>query len=319
MTKSLRGITRRAFGHMCAAFLSGGRYLCAGGRAPLTWALQPKPDTGWERKYRADAQIILFSIPLFRRQGVGDGSAVWRESPEHDGAYTKLLEFTGRSVPEHAAGLNRFGFIRELSRNVDRAYAESIYFGLMTSSPEETTAEARKALHSNSKDAPYSVIEGRVANGWIETTGAHFIAPARTSLADRAELMQRARQALSHAPLRKMDFPSNKAAPRPFLHALTELLDRPGVSETQYAYNGRLYRLRMEQSPDSKAATVYRERHLIAPSAAVSRISGSLRRQEGGTSYDFRLWIEKGAPHPLPLRIEYRAKSYLRLTFEAQG
>jgi hypothetical protein len=33
----------------------------------------------------------------------------------------------------------------------------------------------------------------------------------------------------------------------------------------------------------------------------------------------FRLWIEEGAPRPLPLRIEYQPKSFLRLTFEAVG
>jgi hypothetical protein len=42
-----------------------------------------------------------------------------------------------------------------------------------------------------------------------------------------------------------------------------------------------------------------------------------LRRVDGGKPIEFRLWIEEGAAHPLPLRIEYQPKSYLRLTFEA--
>jgi hypothetical protein len=286
---------------------------------PLTWGAQPDPSTGLERRYRADAQVVLLSIPLLRRQGVGDGSAIWRESTAEDGARVRLLEFSGRSEPGRAAGLNRFGFIQELSRTADREIAESLYFGLMTSSPEESAADAKKALHSTSKDAWYSAVEGHIAAGFIETTGARFVAPARTSLAERNELIGRARQALSGAPKRTAEWHSAEGAPRPFLHALAGLLNRPGSSETQCAYNGRLYHLRVERSPDPKAASSFREQRLIPPTAAVTRISGTLRREEGGTPSEFRLWIEEGTPRPLPLRIEYQPRSYLRLTFEAQG
>jgi hypothetical protein len=48
-------------------------------------------------------------------------------------------------------------------------------------------------------------------------------------------------------------------------------------------------------------------------------VAGSLRRLEDGKPIEFHLWIEEGAPRPLPLRIDYQPKSYLRLTFEAQG
>ena len=320
MTASLRGLTRRNFGRICAiALLFGRRCLRAGEGPPLAWVAQPDPSTGLERRYRADAQVILLSIPLLRRQGVGDGAAIWRESTAVDGARVRLLEFSGRSEPERAAGLNRFGFVRELSRTADRERTESIYFGLMTASPEESAAEARRALHPTAKDALYSAVEGHIAAGIIETTGARFVAPARTSAADRNELIGRARQALSGAPKRKAEYHSVEEAPRPFLHALAGLLNRPGSSETQYAYNGRLYRLRVGRSQDPKAASYFREQRLIPPTAAVTRVSGTLRREEGGAPTEFRLWIEEGTPRPLPLRIEYQPKSYLRLTFEAQG
>jgi hypothetical protein len=320
MTTSLCGLTRRDFGRICAtAWLLGKRGLRAGESGPLTWAAQPEAGTGWERRYRADAQIILLSIPLLRRQNVGDGAAIWRESMK-DGASLKLLEFSGRSAPERAAGLNRFGFVQELSRTVDGEGTESLYFGVMTSSPEDNAADAKKALHSTSKDAMYAAIEGHLTAGSIETTGARFVAPARTSLADRNELMGRARQALSGAPKRAVEWHSAEGAPLPFLHALAGLLNRPGSSETRCAYNGRMYRLRfVQRSPDAKAAAVFREQRLIPPTASVTRVSATLRREEGGVLNEFRLWIEEGSPHPLPLRIEYQPKSYLRLTFEAQG
>ena len=310
--------TRRYFCRICAGgWLSGTRLLRAMEAAPLTWAVLPDSRAGSERRYRADAQIILLSIPVFHRNGVGDGSAIWRESLAEDGAVVRLLEFTGRSAPEHAAGLNRFGFIQELSRTAGGTYAESIYFGLMTSSPEESAAEARKALHANSKEVSFSAIEARIAGRSVETAAAHFLAPARTSAADRGELIASARQALSGAPKKKDDLSTIEPMPRPFLHTLADLLSRPGSKQAQYVYNGRLYYLKVECSADPKAANAFREQHLIAPTASVTRIAGALWRQKGDKPIEFRLWIEEGTARPIPLRIEYQPKSYLRLTFEA--
>jgi hypothetical protein len=51
---------------------------------------------------------------------------------------------------------------------------------------------------------------------------------------------------------------------------------------------------------------------LIRGPAAI-RISGLTRRESGGGETEFHLWISDQAERPLPLRIEYRAKSYLRL------
>jgi len=217
--------TRRCFGRICAAgVLLGRQLLRATQTAPLTWDVLPDPSAGSERRYRADAQVILLSIPVLHRNGVGDGAAIWRESIANDGARVRFLEFTGRSAPEHAAGLNRFGFIRELSRTVGGVSEESLYFGLMTSSPEENAAEARKALHSNSKEASFSAIEARIVGRGIETAGTHFIAPARTSAADREALIESARQALSGAPKKREDWRTAEPLPRPFLHTLADLL-----------------------------------------------------------------------------------------------
>ena len=301
---------------MCAgALLYSRRLLCARDSSPLTWVAQPAVPAGSERRYRTDAQVVVFSVPLLHRKGVGDGSAVWTDSATGNGAL-RLLEFTGRSNPERAAGLNRFGFIQELSRTSRGAGAESIYFGLMTSSPEESVAEARKALRSNPSESPYSAIEGRIAGSSIETAGIGFIARTPHSAAEQNELIDRARHALREAPRNKVEFPSG-AAPPPFLQALAGLLNDPGAAETRYAYNGRIYRLRLQRSPDPKAAAAYRELHLIPAAAAVARVSGSLWPEDGGKPIEFRLWIEEGVPRPIPLRIDYQPKSYLRLTFEA--
>ncbi len=177
--------TRRHFGQICAAALLFGRRFLHAERVPLTWTVKPEASPGCERRYRADAQVMLLGITVLHRRDVGDGSAAWRESVSQDGTVVRLLEFTGRSAPERAAGLNRFGFIQELSQP-----GEAIYFGLMTSSPEESAAEARQALHSTSKDALYSAIDGRTSPESVETASAHFRAPARTSLTERQELIE---------------------------------------------------------------------------------------------------------------------------------
>jgi hypothetical protein len=309
--------TRRAFGRTCIALWFGTRFSRAEERPPLSWVSHSDPAEELQRRYRADAQIILLSIPVLHRKGVGDGAAAWRDSIAEDGAVVRFLEFVGRSAPEHAAGLNRFGFIQELSRTTDQT-KESLYFGLMTSSPEESAAEGRKALHSESRDASFSAIEGRIARDCIETASAHFIAPAKTSSADRTQLIERARVALLSAAKSREDAPSSEGMPGTFLHTLAAVLSSRGPAQTSFAFNGCVYRLRVERSPDAKATATFRDARLVSPAATVTRVTGTLWRKDGGKPSEFRLWIEDGNPRPLPLRIEYQPKAYLRLTFEAE-
>jgi hypothetical protein len=72
----------------------------------------------------------------------------------------------------------------------------------------------------------------------------------------------------------------------------------------------------VSRAPDSKATAYFREHALSGESSEVIRITGKIRRETGGKETSFRLWFEPGEM-PLPLRIEYQAKSYLRLVFEA--
>ena len=297
--------------------------ICAAGwlrgaeREPLTWEAPPEGSAGLERRYRADAQVVLLGLTLLHRQDVGDGSASWREWTAKDGAAMRVVEFSGRSAPERAAGLNRMGLMQELSRTAGGAGTESLYFGVMTSSPEDNAADAKKALHSTAQDAMYSAIEGHLTASAVETTGAKFVAAARTAEAERSELIGKARQALAGAEKKTAAWHSGEA-PLPFLHALAWLLTHGGVTETRCAYNGRMYRLKAQRAADAKATALYRGEKLIAAGAAVTRVSATLQREEGGALNEFRLWVEEGSPRPLPLRVEYQAKAYLRLTFEAR-
>lgn len=251
-----------------------------------------------ELNYRADAQILLFGMPILHRQGVGGGKAVWRELDSEG----RFLEFTGYSAPERAAGLNRMGFLRETAQG-----GECSYFGLMTASPEESAGEGRKSLHASQKEQTYTAIDGRISRTAIETAVVHFTAPAAVSAERSQELVQRARQILASA--QKVASPGLAGPPAPsFLQALAALLQRPDGNEGRYIYSGHLYRMRLSRSLDEAATSHFHER--------VVRVAGRVRRESGGKETDFRLWIPESAERPLPLRIEYQPRPYLRLTFE---
>jgi len=294
-------------------------------RTVLALSIDPQAAAARCRAARATAQsydwdgIAAGSLPLLHRADVGSGSVVWRESALPGGATLRLLEFTGFSRPDRAAGLNRLGFLRELSRMTGDEVAESLYLGLMTSSPEESVEEARQALHTHASEVTYTAINGRVGAGDSRAVTAHFTAPAGWSIDNQGELLERAWRALFAARNAALDTEDRARAAPPFLQALACLLRQPARSEASYAYGGRLYRLWLNQSPDPQATAHFRARGLLAADAHAIRASGRIRHESGGPEKHFRIWVQEGAPRPLPLRIEYPPKSYLRLVFEAES
>ena len=314
--KASKALSRRAFAwSLAGAALARARAAAQPDRPDrLAWNVEAAPRLSLERRYRADAQVLLFGLTLLRREGVGGGSVLWREY--ETGGAARLLEFNGFSTPARAAGLNRLGFIREMARISGSEIPECSYFGLITASPEESAEEARKSLHSGAKEQVYTAIEGRIAPGETAATIAHFTAPAALSGANREELVERARHALATVADVRTDGSASETG-HSFLQELARLLMRPDGAEGRFLYSGRPYRLHLTRSGDAKATAYFRERRLIAVPAEVVRVTGRLRREAGGKETEFRLWIPSGADRPLPLRIEYQAKSYLRLVFEA--
>ena len=323
MTFVRRAISRR----LCSRLLAG-RALAglwrgvaeAAALERLSWSAESAAgELNRERRYQANAQILILSLPLVHWSNVGGGSTVWRETDGPGGSVLRLLEFTGFSLPDHAAGLNRLGFIRELSREVSGNPGEFLYFGLMTASPEETAEEARKALNSKAKESAYTAIDGRLGKGLAQTAVAHFSVPANWSVANRNELVQRAKAALMTVSPRPPDFSIDGQTFRPFLHNLAAGLRQLSPGESRFCYAGRLYRLSLEKAADAKATADFRKRGMIAATASVVRVTGKVKRETGGKESHFRLWVEDGAAQPLPLRIDYQARSFLRLVFEAQS
>jgi hypothetical protein len=316
-------LTRRTASQVLAGAMLGrlfprGRAADLAAIQHLSWDAAPGPAGGLERRYLAHAQVLVLSLPIVRWPNVGGGSAVWREISSPEKSVLRFLEFTGFSNPARAAGLNRMGFIREISR-VQGSAGESLYFGLMTASPEETAEEARKALHPKGKQAAYTAIDGRLDGAGVATVVAHFTAPSQWSVANRNDLIQLARTALAMTPPRAPEGEARGGEIRPFLQTLADALRAADSAERRFAYAGRFYRLSLERAPDPKATTAFRQRGLAGSGKQVVRVSGKLRRESGGKQTNFRLWVEDGAAQPVPLRIEYQAKSYLRLIFEAEA
>jgi len=279
----------------------------------LSWSTGHTPALDLARRYRADAHLLVFGLPMLHRQGVGEGSVIWREFAA--GVPARLLEFHAFSAPERAAGLNRMGLIRELARTGESG-GECIYFGLMTASPEETPAAGRDALHSSAKEQTFTAIDGRIGSGRTETAIAHFTAPASVSGRCTTEVLELARRALASAQTVAVPQAEEEYS-QSFLQCLAGLLLQPEKAEGRYLYSGRRYRLQLSRSSDNKATTYFGERGLIGSSERVIRVAGQVHREAGGVATEFRLWTADGAKRPLPLRIDFRAKSYLRLVFEA--
>jgi hypothetical protein len=235
----------------------------------------------------------------------------WHEF--EDRGECRLLEFSGFSLPERTAGLNRVGLIRELGRSAADV-SECTYFGLMTASPEESAEQARHALKTGGDEQAYTAIRGRVAPGATETAIAHFSAPSSISGDCPLELIERAQAALSTVASRAGGTGEQAGS---FLQTLGDLLPQANVREGLFTYAGRIYRLRLERAEDSSATATFRERGLVPASASVVRVTGRTRPVSGGKESVFRLWIPTGERRPLPLRIEYQPRNDLRLLFAA--
>jgi hypothetical protein len=130
------------------------------------------------RVYRADAVIVLLSLPVYRRSEVGGGRASIEEAARGDSRYVSL-QFTGASRPERAAGLDRMGSIREVVVEHGGELREAAYFGVLTSSPEETIEQGKQSLgKAAGKLNEYTAIDGHSYPGKTRSIVNHFHLPA---------------------------------------------------------------------------------------------------------------------------------------------
>ncbi|MBV8070106.1 MAG: hypothetical protein JO270_09395 [Acidobacteriaceae bacterium] len=276
------------------------------------------PDWSVTREYRASAYISLLSLTIFSRSGVGSGFASMDTRRSGDERVIKL-RFLAGSDPQRAHGLNRLGYIEESVREKHDCISHAYYFGVMTSSAEQSLEQAKASLEtSTGATVPYVASRASSSGDRSEYTLLYMRAPSSYSLSNAAELVHlaEARFQVSGNHSVTKQYPSEAG---PFLYTLVRAL-RAGSSrvDTQFLYNGTMFRLVVEKKPDHKAGEEFERAGLITSAASVQQAVSTIHNPQTNSQTAFRVWFDPSSADVLPLRFEFRPRSFLRLVFDAQ-
>jgi hypothetical protein len=297
------GFNRRGFLRSWVVSLLGKRSAASPRSAaldPIAFTLRGlAPEARFERRYRMDATILLVGAPLFTRERAGGGYASV-EIGRDRGAPAIALQFAAGSFPARAHGLNRFGILREAV--VERPGASEFSFaGLMTRSREESFEQARKALEASGG------AEGVVARGTSSGSGPGTTVQSWIENIDLApgsnwsNLSGALSEALRQEP-RTLARETASGEATTFLHAIrAAALCRQAIVTREFLHAGKLYRLETRRR---------REQPL--------ELEGVIRDFAGARHAQFRTAYAAGDESGIPTRIEYRPRSFLRLTFELE-
>jgi len=259
------------------------------------------------RTYRADAVILLLGISIYRRAGVGSGRASLGETGE-GASLRRALFFAGGSDPKRAHGLSRIGWMQEVVIGPASAPSEAAYFGVLTSSPEESLEHARKAVDvPPSGQSVFSAVSGRNSAGHSRSAVTHFDFAASALWSDRG-LIDRAHATFdANADWRETSWADSLSqAPPTFLCQLETLMkQRIHRAAGRFVYSEQEYLLELEAQPSS------RETDRLLP------VRGAIHNLGTGRVVPFRMWLDDATDSIVPVRIEFQPRSFLRLTFEA--
>lgn len=257
------------------------------------------------RAYRADAVVLFLGITVFRRSGVGGGQASLEEAGE-GASLRRTLFFAAGSEPNRAVGLSRLGWIRETVLGPEASPSEATYFGVLTSSPEESLEHARKTVSGPaSGGSTFSAVNGRNTAGRSRSAITHFEFSAAAIWSDRALIEQAQGTFQSNVNWRETAWPAlpNQTPPTFLLEVSRLLKQRARRATGRYVYNEQEYSLELE-------AQNGRDRERLMP------FRGKIRNLHTGKETAFRIWMEEASDSIVPVRIEFQARSFLRLTFE---
>jgi hypothetical protein len=270
------------------------------------------------RRYTASATVMLFSIPLVSRASVGSGYAVVEEAGQ-----TLSIQFGAGSYPESARGLNRLGFIQEaVVEGQPGRPSECAWLAFMTTSQEKNLDQAKKALEASGAMVPYSASQGYGRQGRFHSRVDRLEFPSKYTWRDISRLVEEARGSMTC--LKGDEQAAGQAAseeerPATFLYLVRRALLDPKTQTSSFlVFNGKEFQLDAEKEADAGATAHFSEKKLVAATASAMRLNATLREKKTGIRTPFRVWYEAGK-ESLPLRFEYQAKSFLRLTFEADA
>lgn len=248
--------------------------------------------------YVVNATVTFAGIPLFSKKNVG-GAFVSIETSAAADATVTALQFAAGSWPERLKGFNRFGMTQEIVREQGGEVAESAYVSFMSSSPEKSLSEARQAFASQ-EVVPLTVALGRSSAHGSSAEVQHNKVPGTYTWRNCQDIADHLRSKIP-ASLS----PASTVAPvlPTFLFAVRRAMLVNNGLPVRYAHDAKLYHLktRTEQHPNSD--------HLA--------VTGTISSESDHGQTDFNVWVPANNPSALPIRIQWRARSFLVLTLEA--
>ena len=255
------------------------------------------------RPYQATATILVLGVPIFKRKDVGSGCASVETGASGNQTVT-ALQFAAGSKPERARGLNRLGLMREAVVEQDAHLLRTSYAGFMTSSPEKSLDQGRQALNAAASEMPCLLGSGESGRGRTELSVRPFTSPCATRWTDAMAILNSIEKNSPESPARHATSSNGPSAT--FLYAVRRAALEDALStRRQFCHNGKLHEL-------------ITEKHPAADSQPAMRMTGSIRDHSGAEIAQFSVWFDPADPSGIPNRIEFRARSFLRLTFESE-
>jgi hypothetical protein len=287
--------------------------LCAG--QPDT----PSESRHYFRRYQASAYITLLSINIFSRSDVGFGYA--KADEEIYPLERKLsLQFLSGSIAERAHGLNRFGFIQENIQEHNSLCSQADYFGLITANGEESLSQAKAALENTSQTTSFVAAQATIDPQIARYSVRHLALSSNYRGADATELLEQVRASFDHPEAGQQEHVQSLSgdATGTFLYSLREAMRSNSAKlQKRLIYNGKTFRMTVDKREDKKVGEELRAAELIDSASSAILLVGSVQNEHTKELTNFRLWFDRTTPDLLPLRFEFRPKSYLRLVFQA--
>jgi hypothetical protein len=263
------------------------------------------------QRYRVQAAVSLFGVPVIWKDGVGAASLLVEEI-ESGGAVTTAIQFVSGSWPERVKGFNRFGMTQEIVREENGAVRQSTYLSFMTSSPEKNSDQAWRSFAERPRNLMLAVASGVASSSGYRWALDHQSIPSGATWMDCPALMQKFRTEKSRAEkfeTDKLPAPDSgertgvsgvKACVYPtFLHSARQAMLRRSDAPCRFIHNARLFDLH--------------PRFSLADQCVV--LTGRVIERGASSESEFRVWFDAADPVALPSKIEFRPRSVLHLTF----
>jgi hypothetical protein len=127
------------------------------------------------------------------------------------------------------------------------------------------------------------------------------------------DLMRQVRSDFTKASVTKLETTRSSHA-YPFLFAVLSASRGRGGTRLQFFHNAKPYQLECEKTPDRRAGENFSARHLTVCPQSVVRMACQIYDLTEGRTSIFKLWMDQSSP--LPIRIEFSPKVYLRIALE---